>query len=256
MGITAADRAGGYGASTALDHSGYASGGRTESSRPIGPLSRSIKVKDLFVTGTDTGVGKTVLSALLAAALDATYWKPIQSGALGGEAETDRQAVLRWAELGEVNAASEALVFDPAVSPHLAARKAGTTIDLSAIHKPKTQDDRRLVIEGAGGVLVPINDTELMLDLMARLDVGVVIATRTSLGTINHTLLTVNAVRDAGLDLVGVVMIGEENVENRRAIEHYGNVRVVGWIPFLSRIDRPVLVETFQNHFDRTPFDA
>ena len=213
-------------------------------------------MKDLFVTGTDTGVGKTVLSALLAAALDATYWKPIQCGAPGPQEETDRQAVLRWAELDEENAPAEAHVFDLPVSPHLAAREAGTTIDLSAIRKPKTSDGRRLVIEGAGGVLVPINGRDFMLDLMVRLDAAIVIASRTSLGTINHTLLTVKAVRDAGLDLVGVVMIGEENVENRKAIEHYGKVPVTGWIPFLSRIDRPALLETFRDHFDKTPFNV
>jgi dethiobiotin synthetase len=209
-------------------------------------------VKDLFVTGTGTGVGKTVLSALLTAGLDATYWKPIQTGRLRGEAETDREAVLRWTGLEAGRAPRESYVFDPPVSPHLAASMAGVEIDLDAIRKPVLDDGRRLVIEGAGGVLVPINADALMLDLVRRLDAAVVIAALTELGTINHTLLTVEAIRNRNLDLIGVAMIGEENVENRRAIERYGNVPVIGWIPRLEKIDRPGLLEAFRNHFDET----
>ncbi len=211
-------------------------------------------MRDLFVTGTDTGVGKTVLSATLVIGFDAAYWKPIQSGRLGGDAETDRESVVRWTGLDEGDAPEEAFVFDPPVSPHLAARQAGLRIDLTALRKPVVA--KRLIIEGAGGLLVPINDKDLMLDLIGQLDADVVVASHTALGTINHTLLTVNRARQAGLNLVGVVMIGEENVENRSAIEHYGNVPVVGWIPLLPAIDRPVLLHAFQNHFNRAAFDA
>jgi dethiobiotin synthase len=212
-------------------------------------------VKDLFVTGTGTGVGKTVLSALLTAALDAVYWKPIQTGRSGGNAETDRETILRWTEIGPERAPAEAFVFEPPVSPHQAARQAGVRLDLSAIQKPEA-GKRRLIIEGAGGVLVPINDTDFMLDLMARLDASIVIASRAELGTINHTLLTLNCVRQAGLRLIGVVMIGPENVENRNAIEHYGCVRVIGSIPELERIDRPALLHAFEHYFDRAAFDV
>ena len=212
-------------------------------------------MRDLFVTGTDTGVGKTVLAALLTVGLEAAYWKPIQTGRLEGRAETDRETVLRCAEIPQDRAPAEAFVFDPPVSPHLAARQAGVAIDLETIQKPRVPT-RRLIIEGAGGVLVPINREELMLDLMARLDASVVVASRTALGTINHTLLTVNRLREASLDVVGVALIGEENVENRSAIEHYGDVPVVGWIPQLSRINRPALLAAYQDHFDKAAFDV
>ena len=212
-------------------------------------------MRDLFVTGTDTEVGKTVLSALLTTALDRTYWKPIQTGALEGKARTDRQAVLGWAELPDDRTLAEAYVFDPPVSPHLAASRAGTRIDLGSIHKPHVQAGRRLVIEGAGGVLVPINEKDLMLDLIEHLDATAVVATRTTLGTINHTLLTVQALREAGCRTVGVVMIGEENADNRQAIEHYGQVPVVGWIPPLEKIDRAGLLQVFETHFDRARFN-
>src|SRR5215469_16379395 len=113
---------------------------------------------DLFVTGTDTGVGKTLLSALLVAALDLDYWKPIQTGASEG---TDRQTVLIWADIAVERAHPEAYIFDPPVSPHLAAELKGVEIEIETIRRPPAS--KRLVIEGAGGVLVPINSKIFML---------------------------------------------------------------------------------------------
>jgi dethiobiotin synthetase len=204
---------------------------------------------DLFVTGTDTAVGKTLLSALLVAALNRKYWKPIQTGACDG---TDREAVMKWAEVGEERAYAEVYIFDPPVSPHKAAEEKGTAVDLSCIRRPASPDP--LVIEGAGGVFVPVNDEAFMLDLMRRLGAPIVIAARTALGTINHTLLTVVAARNAGLDIRGVVMIGKENSDNRRAVERYGNVPVIGSIPWLNTIDRPKLLAVFAEHFDARAF--
>ena len=205
--------------------------------------------RDLFVTGTDTGVGKTLLSALLVAALGRKYWKPIQTGACEG---TDRQSVIRWAAIRADDAYPETYLFDRPVSPHLAAKQQGTSIDVQRIQRPTSVDP--LVIEGAGGVFVPINERAFMLDLMRQLGAPVVVASRTALGTINHTLLTVSAIRDAKLSLRGVVMIGRENEENRRAIERYGDVPVIGWIPWLDKIDRDILRSVFENRFDQTAF--
>ena len=102
--------------------------------------------------------------------------------------------------------------------------------------------------------MVPINDESFMIDLMRQLDIPIIVAARTALGTINHTLLTVNAIRDARLDLRGVVMIGKENADNRRAVERYGNVPVVGFIPWLESIDGAALRSVFQRHFDQSAF--
>jgi len=204
---------------------------------------------DVFVTGTDTGVGKTLLSALLVAALNRKYWKPIQTGASEG---TDRQAVMKWAGVSADRTFPEAVVFDPPVSPHLAAEQQGSRIDLMAIRRPAEPDP--IVIEGAGGVYVPINDDVFMLDLMGHLNAPVVVAARTALGTINHTLLTISAIRSAGLELRGVVMVGKENADNRRAVEHYGEVPVIGFIPWLDSIERAGLCRVFEQHFDRTAF--
>jgi dethiobiotin synthetase len=204
-----------------------------------------------FVTGTDTNVGKTVLSALLVAALDGAYWKPVQTGASEG---TDRESVRRWAEAEEDRLPPERYRFDPPVSPHLASREAGVRIALDAFELPPAPAGRKWIVEGAGGVMVPLNERDLMRDLMRRIGFPVIVAARTSLGTINHTLLTLAALRDAHLPLCGVALIGDENVENRRAIEQYGKTRVVGRIPMLKTIARASLLEAYERHFDHQAF--
>jgi dethiobiotin synthetase len=204
-----------------------------------------------FVTGTDTNVGKTVLSALLVSALDGVYWKPVQSGACEG---TDRCSVAEWAELKEGRALSECYCFDPPVSPHLAARMSGVEIDLGRIHLPDSVDSSPIIAEGAGGILTPLNDRQTILDLVRQLNFPVIVASRTSLGTINHTLLTLLALREAKVPLLGVVMIGEENYENRRAIEWYGKIRVIGHVPWLPVICRESLLRVFDSSFDKNYF--
>jgi dethiobiotin synthetase len=206
-----------------------------------------------FVTGTDTNVGKTVLSALLVAALDAMYWKPVQTGTIDG---TDSESVRAWAGIPPERVALEQYRFAPPVSPHLAAREAGVRIALDALDLPDAQLELPWIVEGAGGVMVPINERDLMRDLMRRIGLPVVVAARTALGTINHTLLTLAALREARLNIRGVVLIGEENTENRRAIEHYGNARVIGYIPMLPRIHRAALLEVFEKYFDLGAFLA
>jgi dethiobiotin synthetase len=204
-----------------------------------------------FVTGTDTNVGKTVLSALLVAALDAVYWKPVQTGASEG---TDRESVRRWSEASDDRLPLERFRFDPPVSPHLASRVAGIRIALDAFELPEAPAGRKWVVEGAGGVMVPLNERDMMRNLILRVGFPVIIAARTALGTINHTLLTLAALRDVRLPICGVALIGDDNIENRRAIEQYGNVRVVGHIPMLKEINRAALLDVYENHFDHQAF--
>jgi len=192
-----------------------------------------------FITGTDTGVGKTVLSAM----------KPIQTGT---EVDSDSRSVAELVGLAPEKILPEAYQFAPAVSPHLAARLAGVRIDLAKIKLPAS--DAPLIVEGAGGVLVPINERELMTNLMRQLGLPVLLAARSSLGTINHATLSLAALRNAGVEVAGVVMIGAPNVENRAAIEEYGKVRVVGEIPWLTEINRGVLLEIFSARFDQSAF--
>jgi dethiobiotin synthetase len=204
-----------------------------------------------FVTGTDTNVGKTVLSAMLVAALDAIYWKPVQTGASEG---TDRDSVRAWTEVPEARLPAERYCFDPPVSPHLAAQEAGVRISLEAFKFPAGPPDRKWIVEGAGGVMVPLNERDLMRDFMRRIGFPVIVAARTTLGTINHTLLTLSALRDAHLPICGVALIGDENAENRRAIEHYGNIRVLGHIPILKKIHRAALLDVYEKQFDHRAF--
>jgi dethiobiotin synthetase len=203
--------------------------------------------KQFFITGTDTGIGKTVVSALMCAATSGFYWKPIQTGAIEG---TDRSAVMRYAQLPPERTISEVYCFDEPVSPHLAASSAGVRIELERLPQLITREREALVVEGAGGVLVPINDTQFMTDLMQWLGLPVLLASKSSLGTINHTLLSLAALRRCGLQIRGVVMVGPPNRANRQAIEKYGNVQVVGTLPWLPKIDRMHLLEVFKNDFD------
>ena len=206
--------------------------------------------ESLFVTGTDTNVGKTLLSALLVAALDAIYWKPIQTGATEG---TDCQTVIKLAEIPEAQTIPESYCFDPPVSPHLAAEASGVTIDLARI-RVQLKVDKPVIAEGAGGILVPINDSESMLDLARHLGFPILIAARAALGTINHTLLTVRALRCAKMCVKGIVMIGNRNKDNERSVEQFGAVPVVGWIPWLDKIDRETLLQVFSSNFDLKHF--
>jgi dethiobiotin synthase len=204
-----------------------------------------------FITGTDTGVGKTTLAALLCAALDAVYWKPIQTGTLEG---SDRVTVMRLAGMGTDRTLEEVYKFVPPVSPDLAARWAGVEIDLARINLPTTLNNDWLVVEGAGGVLVPINAKQFMLDLMAKFKLPVILAARSGVGTINHTLLTLAALHAAELPVHGVVLIGDQNRENRETIERFGHVRVIGEIPRLPNLHRTSLMKVFMNNFDRAAF--
>jgi dethiobiotin synthetase len=183
--------------------------------------------------------------------LDAMYWKPVQTGASEG---TDRESVRRWAEATEDRLPQERYRFDPPVSPHLASREAGVRITLDAFEFPAASVGRKWIVEGAGGVMVPLNEEDLMRDLMRRIGFPVIVAARTALGTINHTLLTLAALREARIAICGVALVGDENIDNRCAIERYGDVRVIGHIPILKKINRAALLNVYEKHFDHQAF--
>ena len=193
-------------------------------------------MRGLFVTGTDTNVGKTVLSAALMLRYPhARYWKPIQTGTI--EDTGDDTAEVRRLSGGQV--ISEGIRLPDPVSPHLAAQRVEMTIDLDPLAKQVSASP--LIVEGAGGVLVPVNDSQTMADLIVILGLPVIVAARSTLGTINHTLLTIEALRARALRIAGVVMIGHGNADNRAAIEHYGNVSVVGEMPCFDPLTRESL---------------
>lgn len=127
-------------------------------------------------------------------------------------------------------------------------------IDLRKIKMPDLPPRENLIAEGAGGTLVPINDTDLLTSLMRHLGLPVLLVTRTTLGTINHSLLSLAALRAARLDIRGVIMVGKPNRENRRAIEHYGHIEVIGSVPRLKQIHRRALLQVFHSNFDAKAF--
>jgi dethiobiotin synthetase len=191
-------------------------------------------LRGLFVTGTDTGVGKTVVSAALLhryrGSLPVCYWKPIQTGI---EQDDDTSEAIRLGECEAHEVLDAGVRLPQPLSPHLAAKLCGASIDIDPVLERLTGDRRKAfwVVEGAGGALVPINDRQMMTDMMTRLGWPVVIAARSALGTINHTLLTLEALRRRSLWVLGVVMVGHRNADNREAIERYGNVPVLGEMP-------------------------
>lgn len=191
----------------------------------------------LFVTGTDTDVGKTVVAAWLLAHLDASYWKPVQAGA---EPETDSATVQRLAGVEADRILPEAYLLAEAIAPHEAAHRAGIAIDMTRLETPAC--DRLLVVEGAGGLMVPLNGDAFVIDLAEELQLPIVLVARSTLGTINHTLLSIEAIRRRGLPLAGVVVNGPETPHNRAAIERYGRVEVIAEIPWLDAMNRSTLL--------------
>lgn len=189
----------------------------------------------IWITGTDTDVGKTVISSLLATGLRCDYWKPVQCGDL---TNTDTQKVMRSSGLDSAYFHPERYRFGSPVSPHLAAKLENKQIRLSDFSLPTQSDSGSdtLIIEGAGGLLVPLNDKDFMVDLMASLGGSVILVSSSRVGTINHTLMSLNVLRSKGISPEGVVLNGHLNEENARAISFYGRVPVLAQIPFIDSL--------------------
>ncbi len=192
------------------------------------------------VTGTDTGVGKTIVSAALAGYLGAHYWKPVQAGL---DEATDRDTVARLSGLPASHILPEAYRLNTPCSPHEAARIDGVEIDPARLIPPHVPGS--LVVEGAGGVLVPLSMNIVYADLFAQWQLPVILVARTSLGTINHSLLSLEALRSRGAPVHGVIFSGDENPASEQAICHIGRVRHLGRLPQMATIDAQTLRTAF-----------
>lgn len=193
----------------------------------------SLSHRGVFVTGTDTGVGKTLVSAILARAWHADYWKPLQTGV--ADEPGDTPSVTRLADMAPARVHAPAVVLQAPLSPWAAAPLEGVRIDTDALTCPVTTAP--LIVEGAGGLLVPIDDDLMMIDLIARLGLPVILVARSGLGTINHTLLSLRALKAAGIAIAGVVMNGPPSAGNRLAIERFGKVPLIADVPALDAVD-------------------
>ena len=210
-------------------------------------------MKPLIVTGTDTDIGKTVVCAMLTLALEGFYWKPIQSGTEGG---TDRQRVATLTGLPPSRLLAERYVLSRPLSPHRAAELDGIAIDSGNLNLPDAPGDNWLIIEGAGGVLVPITRDLLQAALFARWHVPAVVVARTTLGTINHTLLTIEALKRRAIDVVGVIFVGDSMLDAERTIIEMTGMKRLGRLPIIPILNAQSLREAFTAHFDRRDFEA
>lgn len=203
----------------------------------------------IVVTGTDTGIGKTVFAAGLAGLLDAAYWKPVQSGMENG---TDARTVAQLAGLPIDRVLPEAWRLTRPFSPHRAAELDGVEIDAAALVLPEV--NRPLVVEGAGGLMVPVNRKTLFIDVFVRWRAPVVLCARTELGTINHTLLSIEALRRRSVPLLGVAFIGDEMADTQRTIAEMGTVRVLGRLPRLEPLTEQALAAAMRANFNVNDF--
>jgi dethiobiotin synthetase len=204
--------------------------------------------KIIVVTGTDTDVGKTVFAAALTAALGARYWKPVQSG-LDGGGDSDRLASLG---VSTERILPEAYRLLTPCSPHLAAEIDGVSINPDRLIPPATRG--ALVVEGAGGALVPVTRQLLYADLFATWGHPVIVVARTSLGTINHSLLTIEALRARRVPIVGVAFNGEPADDSEGIIAELGGVKRLGRLPWLARLTPHALATAFADSFDLEDF--
>lgn len=207
----------------------------------------------LIITGTDTDIGKTIFSAALMLGLEAAqkkphYWKPLQSGIMDG---VDTRTVQRLTNMPDERFLPESYIFTEPLSPHRAAEIDAVDIDMKALRDKANipECDGAMVIEGAGGLMVPITRKNLQINLYKDWKIPLVLCARSGLGTINHTLLSLEAIWSRDIPLKGIVFIGEENPDNMRTIEEFSKVKILGHMPRLDVVDETSLRLMFGNHF-------
>ena len=189
-----------------------------------------------FLTGTDTEVGKTVICAWLMVHYQYHYWKPIQSGM----DSPDTKAIQK------ITGFDNSFFFPPAyelqqpLSPHESAKRDGIKIELTNFLLPR--QETKVIVEGAGGILVPINEKHFIVDIIKKLKLPILLVARSGLGTINHTLLTVSELKKRNLPLLGIILNGKRNQSNREAIEKYSGVSVVSELEPLKTLDKKTLL--------------
>lgn len=205
--------------------------------------------KIFVVSGTDTDVGKTIFCSALVGTIKGYYWKPIQCGSLS---HTDTEIVAQLSNIPNNHILEEKYRLSAALSPHRSAELEGRSIDCNSLKPPIVKGT--LIIEGAGGLMVPLTRSFLQIDLYAIWKFPVILIARTKLGTINHTLLSLSALRSRNIPLHGIVFIGEENSDTQKTICQMGQARYLGRLPPLLEINTNSLQEAFRSHFSEKDF--
>ena len=194
--------------------------------------------KPLFVTGIGTGIGKTIVSAVLVEKLKADYWKPVQSGDLD---KSDSLSIQNLISNTVTKIHTESYRLTQPFSPHKSAAIDGITIDPNAFHLPKTSN--ALIVEGAGGLMVPLNNKFLMIDLIKKLGVEVVLVSQNYLGSINHTLLSIHALKNYGIPIKGIIFNGIKDIYSKDFILQNSGLKLLGHIPEYNVIDKKAIID-------------
>lgn len=198
------------------------------------------------VAGTDTDVGKTVFAAALTGALDAWYWKPVQAG-LDDAGGSDSASVARLSSVAASRILPEAYRLNTPCSPHFAAELDEVEIDTERLDLPGVEGP--LIVEAAGGLLVPLSRSVTYIEVLARWSCPVILVARTKLGTINHSLLSLEALRARDISVHGIAFVGDSNDESERIICEMGKVQRLGRLPFLDPLNRDTLAQAFRANF-------
>jgi len=195
-------------------------------------------VKRLFITGIGTGIGKTIVSAVLTEKLKADYWKPVQSGDLE---DSDTLKVKSLISNDKTIFHRETYRLTQPYSPHKSAAIDGISIDEAKFTLPKTEN--KLIIEGAGGLMVPLNDHFLMIDLIKQLNVSVILVSQNYLGSINHTLLSAEIFKKYHIDIAGIIFNGKTDLDSEQYILQYTGLKLLGRLPEFEALNKASIIE-------------
>ena len=195
-------------------------------------MSSQDSIFKFIICGTDTDIGKTLISSFLVKGLNSFYWKPIQSGI---ESQTDSQTVEKLAQLSKEKIIKEAYVFTKPLSPHWAAEIDQKTINFEKLILPKVQGS--LIVETAGGLMVPITRNFLQIDQIKQWNLPVILVCKSSLGTLNHTLLSIESLKRRNIEILGLVVNGEKHLDNPKTLVDFSGIPLIAEFPYIKKMD-------------------
>ena len=195
-------------------------------------MSSHNNIFKFIICGTDTDIGKTVISSFFVKGLNSFYWKPIQSGI---ESQTDSQTVEKLAQVSKEKIIKEAYVFTKPLSPHWAAEIDQKIINFNKLRLPKVQDS--LIVETAGGLMVPITRNFLQIDQIKQWNLPVILVCKSSLGTLNHTLLSIEALKRRDIEIFGLVVNGEKHLDNPKTLVDFSGIPLIAEFPYIPKVD-------------------
>ena len=195
-------------------------------------MSSHNNIFKFIICGTDTDIGKTLISSFFVKGLNSFYWKPIQSGI---ELQTDSQTVEKLAQVSKEKIIKEAYVFTKPLSPHWASEIDQKIINFDKLRLPKVQDS--LIVETAGGLMVPITRNFLQIDQIKQWNLPVILVCKSSLGTLNHTLLSIEALKRRDIEIFGLVVNGEKHLDNPKTLVDFSGIPLIAEFPYIPKVD-------------------